>query len=242
MSSSLTIEGKEYIPATIAGKEFDYTKDYLLLLIKQGKIDGKKIANRWYVYMPSAKQFFEDAKKNQVERREKIRVERKIELEEHVHVRKRNHGHTALVETLAIVVIGLSLGATGYFGSTVNLSSVSASQQSFFEHVAVSFYSFFARGETQVAGVDSGVSAQSSVVQDTSLERVSMTRESLLVMPESSTTAMRIEAVRDSFSDQVGVALDPENPDTGVIIPKFKNRDGEAYRFLMVPVKTDENL
>lgn len=238
MSNSLIIEGKEYIPATLAGKEFDYTKDYLLLLIRQGKIDGKKISNRWYVHLPSARQFFAGAKKSHVERSEKIRTERKIELKEHGYEVKSRSSRNALMETSAILMIGLVLGATGYFGSSVAREAVVQGDSDVLRHTAISFYSFFNSKKSFVAEVSSGSeSLNDEGAQDGSKNT---SDNSMIVTPESQFDPSRVQSIRDSFSDEVGVAIDPENPDTGIIIPKFKDREGEAYRFLMVPVTTQE--
>lgn len=240
MSSSLTIDGKEYVLATVARKEFDYTKDYLLLLIKQGKIDGKKIANRWYVHVPSARKFFEEAKTNQSVRGEKIRKERLVELEARSsHTEKKISSRTAVVETFAILVIGLSLGAAGYVSSTTNLGSLAFADKGFFERTAISFYALFSDGKQMVAGIDSaGVSLSGT----TTIEAITSVQNGLVVMQESQVNSEDFKKIQESFSDEVGIALDPANPNTGVVIPKFKNRDGEAYRFLLVPVTTQEDL
>ena len=240
MSTFLTIEGKEYTLATVAGKEFEFTKEYLLLLIKQGKIDGKKIANRWYVHVPSAKLFFEDVKKTHRERREKISIERKVELQKYSKTSVPVHAHrrTAALETLTIVILGISIGLTGYLGSTSkieNLGSTQAADRGFFKHFALSFYTF-------ISGTDGAISIKSSyaipaVPQNMALVASStISPEAIIVAPEKDLSIQRVDAIRDSFSDEVNVTIDSKNSDTGIIVPKFKSKDGEAYRFIMVPV------
>jgi hypothetical protein len=59
---------------------------------------------------------------------------------------------------------------------------------------------------------------------------------SLVIGPDEVLTTTRTESIRGSFSDDVSVSIDPHNPDTGIIIPHFKDKDGESYRYLMVPV------
>jgi len=68
-----TINGKTYTPATDVGKHFGYTKDYILMLVKQGKIEGEKVGNKWYAYLPSATEYFNIAKQEQAERRQAIK-------------------------------------------------------------------------------------------------------------------------------------------------------------------------
>lgn len=61
-----------------------------------------------------------------------------------------------------------------------------------------------------------------------------------IVVFNASTTAADVSAVRDSFSDPVEVSFEGE--DVGVITPLFKNRDGEPYRFLIVPVVSTDSV
>ena len=58
----------------------------------------------------------------------------------------------------------------------------------------------------------------------------------IVVAPVENFSATAVDSVRDSFSDEVEVTVDPENADTGIVVPKFKDTRGEPYRFLMVPV------
>ena len=62
---------------------------------------------------------------------------------------------------------------------------------------------------------------------------------SFVVAPDELFTSTTIDSIRDSFSDQVEVTIDPNNPDTGIITPEFKEGKGEPYRFLMVPVTAE---
>ncbi len=231
MSSTLIIEGKEYTPATHAGKYFEYTKDYLLMLIKQGKIEGKKVGHRWYVFMPSAQQFFNDAKRERAVRRETMSTLRKVELKEHTHARTKNYHHTAVVETCAIVVIGLALGVTGYF-TTVEKSTNFSSTNGYgvLEELALSLYTLVGGEETQRAQV-----------VETNIESSIPSQKGIVVFPESKDSNETIASIQESFSDPVTVTQDSENPGTGIVIPHFKDRDGAPYRFLLVPVVLEEN-
>ncbi len=230
------IDGKRYISAPRAGAHFEYTKDYLLLLIKEGKIEGKKFGHRWYVCMDSAEDFFATAKKEREARRAKISEIRKEELKAHTAIRSTNYQKIALVETLVIVVIGLSIGATGYLGTTATHSaSVTQSDSSFFETIARSFYEFFGGKETTEVKT-TNTSANDSVV---STQIGTTTVTSLVVAPDELFTATTIDSIQDSFSDPVTVSVDPNNPSTGIITPEFKDTEGEAYRFLLVPVTTE---
>lgn len=248
MSSTLTIDGKEYVTAVLAGKKFGYTKDYLLMLAKQGKIDGQKIGNRWYINSTSAELFFKDAKKRKTERSMQVREERKLELKKHTRVKRKGYAKAALVETLVIVIIGLSLGATGYIGTSSNVASAQNAEYGFFENFAIAIYEFFSPRTEITESYKTemraeGTSGSSSTIEETAISAniESVTHTSLVVAPDEIFTATTIESVENSFSDEVRVSVDPDNPDTGIIIPIFKEREGEAYRFLMVPVHNVEN-
>ncbi len=237
MSESLTIEGNKFSPAALVGKRFGYTGTYMLMLAKEGKIDGQKIGNKWYISVSSAEQFFTDVKRAREARNEEVSRKRKAELRAHENMRKTTHGHRALVETLAILIIGLTLGSVGYLGATTasnQVANVSGAGSSFFERLAVAFYRVISPLDATVPSepASNGASPEPSV----SMTVGTTTRTSLVIAPDEIMTTTTIETVRDSLSDDVSVSLDPRNPDTGVIVPHFKNKDGEAYRFLLVPL------
>lgn len=247
MSSSLTIEGKKYVTAVLAGKQFGYTKDYFLMLAKQGKIDGQKVGNRWYINPVSAELFFNEVKNRKKERSEKIRHERKIELKQHTRVEQKKYVRAALAETLVIVVIGFSLGMSGYLGTVSQIAAVKSAEYGFFENLAVLVFEFFSPSSTIVwerefTTVARGTANDSVAPGEpvVGIEVESITHTSLVVAPEEIFTETKVESVRSAFSDEVQVSVDPDNPDTGVITPIFKEREGEPYRFLMVPIPSAE--
>ena len=218
MTNVLIVDGKEFVPATLAGKHFGYTKDYLLMLIKGGKIDGQKIGHKWYVHIPSAEEHFRVAKEVREVRRKTISLERKAELKKSVHTKIAHGHHTALVETLAIVIIGLSLGVTGYVGSDIQRASVhEESAQQFLGELALSLY--------------------------TAVTPAPEPTPALIVAPADTFTKESVADIQDSFSDPVTVTVDPENTDTGIITPVFKDgKDGSEYRFLLVPLDTGSGV
>lgn len=237
MSSSLTIDGKTYIPATDAGKYFGYSKDYMLLLSKQEKIDGRKVGHKWYVHLPSAEAFFTHAKNERSVRHAQISSIRKSELKNHTRARVATGHTTALIETLVIVIIGLSLGVTGYVGTTAQSGATVVSGYTFLEELALTVYRTIA-GEHSV--VKTYTKAPRTLEQAAVSAHIATTTfTSLMVAPDELFTTTTVESISDSFSDPVSVAVDPENSSTGIITPMFKDGAGEAYRFLMVPVTTE---
>ena len=236
MSNLLVVEGKEYTIATDVGKHFGYTKDYILLLIKEGKIEGQKVGHKWYAHLPSAEVFFSEAAVKREVRRKRISLERKAELREHTGIRVQGSPRAALLETLVIVVIGLTIGATGYLGSA-SQSATLMGEGGAVANLARSLYNFISPKDTTVAV--NTVHVLPPVETAVSARIATTTYTSLVVAPDELFTAMTVESIEDSFSDEVSVSVDPENGKTGIITPIFKNHEGEAYRFLMVPVTTN---
>ncbi len=250
MSQTLSINGVEFISASQAGKQFGYTRDYMLTLAREGKIDGQKIGNRWYINPVSAKDFFARAEVEREERRRTISLERKAELRQHVEVDTGVRKHVAFAETFAVLVLGLSLGLLGYLstdrggvlsGASSQSVSSAVSSGSFFEDLAVSFYEFISPSKNEMVLVTTPVESLSDdpIEEDVPLAQNAkgdqVTPSSLVVFPESSLSSTSVAEIQASFSDDVTVTFDTENPDMGLIVPHFKNTEREAYRFLMVP-------
>ncbi len=240
MTSVLIVDGKEFTPATHAGKHFGYTKDYLLLLIKGGKIDGKKIGNKWYVHLPSAEEYFKTAMKDRDAQRRTMSAVRKQELKHHTETRKKTHHHRALLETLVIVVIGLSLGTTGYLGSTAQVTTVHESDQAYnsIERLAITLYTFVSPQKTTSLATQDSVGEDSNTGVGSVIQGAFATtsQDSFIVAPAETFNKDSIESIQEAFSDSVEVVIDPENPETGIITPVFRDSQSESYRFLMVPV------
>lgn len=234
MSSILQIEGSEYHPATVAAKHFGYTKEYLLMLAKQGKVDGRKVANKWYIKLSSAEDYFTEARGTQEERRRTVSEARKRELQERnmhrTHNRARalriNRRTLALAETAAVLVIGLTIGAAGYMGTEVGRQQASlASATDFVDAVALSLYRTI---------VPEPARTQLPIVQDES----STTHVVSDAPWTGSVVHSPVQAVQDSFSDTVTVTFDEANPSVAVVTPIFKEGAGDTYRFLLTPVES----
>ena len=247
MTSVLSIDGKEYVPATIAGKHFGYTKDYILLLTKQGHIDGQKIGKKWYVNIPSAEKYFNRARERREVRKKAISQERKAELKKYAQVRMQTEKSSSYqifgVGALAVVVIALMIGTTGYLGTVSLQATAHNGAYGFFENIARSLYEFISpKSETTVTvqkilPTPHENDSTSSEEESLSMSVGTTTHTAIIVAPEEVFTATTIESIQDSFSDPVNVTIDPNDPQTGIITPIFKKGAGDAYRFLMVPVK-----
>ena len=254
MSQVLTIDNRDYIPAGKVGKHFGYTRDYILILARDGKIDGRKVGHRWYVNLASTEKYFAAAHVAREERRQVVSEVRRAELRTFT-AQKRTVAHGARsLEFVAIALIALVIGVTGYVSvETANdqVSLVYSSDAPFLEKVAVSLYNLITlvpkemdidvthesratHGQESASTTSPTVVTETELVKDVAPTRIVHT--SLVIAPDEVFTSTSIESIRDSFSDDVSVSIDPHNPDTGIIIPHFKDGDGESYRYLMVPV------
>jgi hypothetical protein len=234
MSSILQIEGNEYHPATVAAKQFGYTKEYLLMLAKQGKVDGRKVANKWYIKLSSAEEYFTEARGTQEERRRAVSEARKRELHERnlhrvhngVRTQRINRRTLALAETAAVVVIGLTIGVTGYMGGEVGRQQASlASAGDFVDAVALSLYRAI-------------VPEPRSMQAPTAVEDSSSTHVVSDAPWAGSLVHSPARAVQESFSDTVAVIFNEADPSVAVVTPFFKTGAGEPYRFLLTPVES----
>lgn len=258
MSQTLTIDGIEFVPAGAAGKHFGYSRDYMLTLAREGKIDGQKIGHRWYIQLGSAEKYFHDAKIVREERKQQISYERKVELKTHAAVRSRVSTRSVVLETAAVIAISLLIGATGYIGvnpQTENRALALEGDTSFFKQLAISFFNFISPRDTTVVTTHEigKVALEENTSEDISqkintaaVTNGTTTFTSLVVAPDQVLTTTTIKSIRESFSDDVSVSIDPQNPDTGIIIPHFKDvngkkNDGEAYRYLIVPLNQNQD-
>jgi hypothetical protein len=253
MSQVLTIDNRDYIPAGKVGKHFGYTRDYILALARDGKIDGRKVGHRWYVNLESAEKFFAQAKIVREERRQVVSEVRRAELKTFTTKQKTHTRASRSLEVLAIMLIGLVIGLTGYIGSGTmekQLALTYTSDAPFLEKLAVSLYNFISpeSKQTSVAVTEKQEthsmfesSPTTSQEMNTGGMPMKTVHTSLVIGPDEVLTTTSIEAIRDSFSDDVSVSIDPHNPDTGIIIPHFKDGNGESYRYLIVPVSEDAN-
>jgi hypothetical protein len=221
MQSALTVDGKQYIPANDAGKHFGYTREYMLMLAKQGKIDGKKIGHKWYVHEPSIENFFRKAVAYREVSKKETSKARKEELKLHDSHRRKKQVSVALTETFAILLIGLAVGTFGYAG--FSSQTVGAG---FVNNIALSLYSLLNRENQASVGV------QSEGIPDP-------VATGLIAAPQDVLDADALDEARKSFADPVRITRDSESADTGIVTPIFKDGEGETYRFLMVPVKKE---
>lgn len=236
MSSILQIDGTEYHPAGDAAEFLGYTREYLLMLAKAGKIDGKKISNKWYIHLPSAEQFFVTQKDIKENRSRTVSEERAREFEVHAvrkeHDERLKHrmgrGVVALAETVAVFAIGVFLGTSGYVGmQAANQQASLAAASNVIDTLALSLYRLVIPA-TVVTPTATYV-AEITPASVSAVENTKPWTGELVHSPAS--------AIEDSFSDNIQLILDTEKS-IAVVTPVFKNSEGNATRFLLTPIET----
>jgi excisionase family DNA binding protein len=230
------LDVSNFISAAEAGKLVGYTGDYISKLAREGKIDATRVGRQWMVSPKSVKDYVVKTEVEKKERSIAIRQERKEEQQMFADGDEpRNilsNKHVAILHTAVILILGLSVGASGYFVSTTAIkqqASLQSGGMNVIEEFARTLYRFISP-EEQVEIV-----YESETVLPNEEPTDSSSGNSFVVGTSEVFASETVDEIRESFSDDVIVVIDKENPDTGIITPVFKDRVGEEYRFLMVP-------
>jgi hypothetical protein len=56
-----------------------------------------------------------------------------------------------------------------------------------------------------------------------------------VVIPSTEKDEEVVKKIKESFSDEIKV--EPKDETSGIIIPVFREREGEKYLYILVPVK-----
>jgi len=66
-------------------------------------------------------------------------------------------------------------------------------------------------------------------------EMLETTKEGMVVLPSTDEDGEIIKKIKESFSDEVRV--EPKDETSGIIVPIFREREGQEYLYIMVPMK-----
>ncbi len=146
----------------------------------------------------------------------------------------------ALGQTAVVVLLGFWVGMGGYFFTSSGENLEAQISRTTFERLAITVYELFSPEETLKESRISVELEEEPTYEITEADTSTTTYTSLLDAPEELFTESQVAEITDSFSDEVEVSIDPEHPDTGVITPIFRDRNGESYRFLMMPVRPSQ--
>lgn len=253
MTDSLKIDGVSFIPAQSAGKLVGYTGDYVSRLAREGKIKASKVGRQWLVDPDSLKTFSKLSEMQKSERNQQLRTVRKREqradkisekkqvLENELQQKINQGAPVAVFATTCIVLLGVCIGSAGYYGLTGAYSKTAVI--SALEQTAAGVYSLTLTAEDNA---QTALSTTAGEVAGETINRRELVEDQKdkfeyggVVVFDNATTDETLAAVRNSFSDEVIVEVDENNPDTGLVTPVFKAREGAAYRYLLVPVQEE---
>lgn len=260
MSEYIEINNKKFIPGSAAAKAVGYTNDYVTKLAREGKIDGLKIGRRWMVSETAIWEFAEKKEKEKTKRNERIRQERLVEQEangNHKKIRKsrrtlqesNTHSVTprslksgipiidsgrnvALLQTCTVFAVSILIAATSQITfDERQLANASRSGSATIADAALWLYEFISP-PPQITTETAGQTGRESETTEGRSEKYG-----LVVLPAEEEE--RLQSIRNAFSDEVEIELDPEVPEEGVIRPRFRDRLGDPYNFLFVLLRPD---
>lgn len=258
MNVSIHLNGIFYLSSKEAGRLSGYTSDYVTKLAREKKVVATRVGAQWFVEPKSLDRFLQFAEKAKLERKNILRQERlgerkKVHTEEtsvvptHVDFWVSKNGdieHTAVAHyttsaahrtAFLAITSGLALACLFVLLpstptptlATASLFTSGSHISQMFEHFSLSsLQSFFTFGTTDEVAVKE--------IQDH--PSVHTPSRGIVVMPLS-TSRSTMSALKDSFSDNVDVAVDADGA-SGTITPVFKDGKGSTFRFLMVPVRS----
>jgi hypothetical protein len=251
MNQVLEISQKKYYPSSAIASDFGYSVDYVSKLVREGKVAGERVGRQWYVDRQAFAQYVDEAEFQKEQRKEELSAERKRErvvatVERHqaaVQIPSPVFAFGQATAVMACVACMTMLSYAVYttelttddlqsglsaVGTDLVLALTPAERVSPDSQVALlGWLRAWLFGEDTLVMSESATPAVVPAVTPTS-------QANGLVLLDGAADEAAIEAVRAQFSDPVEVRFEGE--DTGLITPIFKERTGEAYRFVIVPV------
>lgn len=124
MSTTIEINGTDFVSVKDASKEVSYSRDYLAKLAREGKVKATQVGRQWFVELGSVQNFIENKNIEQEVYRRRLSEERRKELEVREKIdevttfkeTKINQTSTSSLNTSFLVLgSGLALGVTLFF-------------------------------------------------------------------------------------------------------------------------------
>jgi len=259
MSVHLDLIVDKYLAAKEVAARVGYTSDYVTRLAREGKVSAERRGRQWFVDPDSVKLFLLQMEERKRSLQDKIRDERLNErakfytqiAEEEMEVAIHSTHQVAFFQT-TIVSLCLFVFANLVwfsfeqdlrvdhiaFGATTVVASLSEQVLSPIPEVLSQVASF----AFIVGGPEFGSGGMSEYVAPSDVDAVDSENvdfQGVILLEDELMSADELQELRASFSDEVRVDFDDNH--TGVITPVFKERDGDSYRFLLVPVSHSEN-
>ena len=243
MNVELTTKYKEMVSPVEAADRIGYTKDYVTKLAREGKITARRNGRKWLVSLDSLKTFELKTKAEKERRAQEIREERLRELAAHrakhttpdAEVLIKTSNTTALAHTaLATLALFLVFNLTWFaLESNLNLTTLTEGLK-----VVTHTLTEPLRQAASFAFVSTTPNSQTLRTRPVSYNDAASDHPDFpgIIILEEDTTPDTLDTIRNSFSDDVIITEDTE--DSGLITPVFRERTGNTYRYLMVPVTT----
>jgi len=253
MTQKREINGKKYLSAREASKLVSYSSDYIGRLAREKKILAERVGNQWFVEPESLKFFTLNAEAEKRNRKELLREERLVERAKKIRqneeetfaaaLKSKNQiaiAQTAIISACFFLFLNIvwfslesKLNVQALFGGLTEIGG------SLSEKVMAPIPDFLSQVASFAFVQSFDASAQKDDILPTKQDAIDSSKsdfQGIVLFDEvEEVTAAYIDDVRESFSDEVQVEFDTD--DSGVITPVFKERTGDSYRFLLVPVK-----
>lgn len=250
MDQDLLLKGKIYISSKRAAYFSGFAKDYIAEMLRSGKIEGTKVSRNWYVSQDSLLEYLKNNDNERYEKfKTKLNVEKRVEdQKKDLEPEKKTESNQPIVFNIPSPVIPFAEVATHssfkslltYALGPIAVSSIIASF--LFLFLTAAFYA----GDFNIS-MPKGLQAlflntQESNVADLPAygQNENLLSRGMVVMPQTETDVeAQLESVKKAFSDEVVVTPDSSGT-SGVITPVFKERNGNDYLYVLVPVKEDK--
>ena len=223
-------EDSKMLPTKEVAKRVGYTPDYVARLAREGKVIAKQEGRQWLVSPDSVKLFALEAEAEKRERQKELREERMRE-------RQRSKVQTQTVAVVSRVdqtAPAALLQTVAVFACAVLFGSLLWTTQSQALNLQAFAFGAGAISDQIVSLFDLSGWFDGAPESDISTPTSAQPAFGIGVLPGDATEA-EMQAVKDSFSDEVSVEFADNR--TGVITPVFKHATGtESYRFLLVPI------
>lgn len=256
MSTSIQIDGTNFLPIKDAAKLVSYTRDYVARLAREEKIVAKQIGRQWFVDTISLKNFAEAVALEQEVRKRELSLERKREqvvkqvVLDYKTVQSKKRA-LASVQARMIAFLVLGCGLTAGLGIHTAMTLVPSASSSVaqiamtlpLEKTLVPEPAPVERVFVEPVRVVEVVATTSIPLEQPLFVDEAETRvmsqgeaEGIFILGENS-DVRELEDVQALFSDEVGVRF--LNDTTGVVT--YVGEEGEVSEFPFVSVSVASN-
>lgn len=220
----MNYESENFISLQEAAKYCDYSQEYLSLRARQGKLKSIKLGRNWVTKMEWLKDYLE-----QNSERANGFVEKS----------KPNKNFPSVIFALIfllfffVAILFLPLQQKSLNESQLATISV----QSVLQTTAVTFLEYWQWLRESIGQQFVKIKTYVNHVLNPGGKKLVTENENkgMVVVPSTEKDELLKEKIKMSFSDEVKV--EPTDDSSGIIIPIFREKEGDKYFYIMVPVK-----